>query len=87
MSRLTTEELLSLSVPERIQLAEDLWDSIVMEPESLPLSEEQRMELDRRLEEYHSDPSTGSPWTTVMERIRKRKRYANSSSSPRRKQR
>lgn len=70
MIKLATEELLALSVPERIQLVEDLWDSIAMEPESVPLSEEQRMELDRRLEEYHSDPSAGSPWTTVLERIR-----------------
>lgn len=70
MSKLATEELLALSLPERIQLVEDIWDSIAMEPEAVPLSEEQRMELDRRLDEYNSNPNTGSPWTTVMERIR-----------------
>lgn len=73
MSKFATDELLTLSLPERIQLVEDLWDSIAMEPESLPLSEEQRMELDRRLEEYHNDPSACSPWSTVMERIRNEK--------------
>ena len=39
-----------LSVAERIQLAEDLWDSI---PEStdVPLTDAQKTELDRRLED------------------------------------
>lgn len=73
MSRLVNDDLLSLSVPERIQLVEDLWDSIAMVPESVQLSDEQRVELDRRLDDYHSNPDIGSPWAVVLERIRNRK--------------
>ena len=66
------EDILSLSVSERIQLVQDIWDSIVEVPESVPLTEEQKAELDRRLDAYHKDPSAGSPWSIIQERIRKR---------------
>jgi len=64
---------LSLSVPERIQLVEDIWDSIAAVPEALGLTEEQKAELDRRLEAYHQNPDEGSPWEMVRERIRIRR--------------
>jgi putative addiction module component (TIGR02574 family) len=48
-----------MSVAERIQLAEDIWDSIVAKPESLPLTDAQRQELDRRLEMYAQNPDEG----------------------------
>ena len=55
-------EILELSVPERIQLAEDIWDSLLELPESLSLTEDQKQEIDRRLESYHLNPHQGSPW-------------------------
>ena len=66
----TVADLLELSVAERIQLVEDLWDSIAAVPEALPLSDAQREELDRRLDAYRRDPSAGSPWEEVQRRIR-----------------
>jgi len=72
MKKITTADLLELSVSERIQLVEDLWDSIVAAPESIPLTEEQKQELDRRLDAYHQNPDAGSPWELVRERIRNR---------------
>lgn len=71
MERITIGELLELSISERIQLVEDLWDSIVAVPEAVPLTEPQKEELDRRLDAYHKDPDAGSPWELVRERIRK----------------
>lgn len=73
MGRLATENILDLSIPERIQLVEDIWDSIASVPEALQLSEEQKIELDNRLDAYHADPSSGSPWDIVKERIRSRR--------------
>jgi putative addiction module component (TIGR02574 family) len=70
MSRLARSDILSLSVPERIQLVEDIWDSIAELPEEVPLTEEQKAELDRRLDAYHQDPTGGTPWEEVRERIR-----------------
>ncbi|MFH0907998.1 MAG: addiction module protein [bacterium] len=60
---------MSLSAPERIQRVEDIWDSIAEVPESVPLSDEQKAELDRRLDAYHRNPDEGSPWGMVRERI------------------
>jgi putative addiction module component (TIGR02574 family) len=72
MNKITTANLLALSVSERIQLVEDLWDSIVVVPESVQLTEAQKQELDRRLDAYHKNPDAGSPWEVVRERIRNR---------------
>lgn len=71
MKSITVNDLLELPVSERLQLVEDLWDSIAEVPEAIELSEEQRAELDRRLEAYHDDPESGSPWNEVKERILK----------------
>ncbi len=66
----TFANILELSVAERIQLVEDIWDSIVASPESLPVTEAQRQELDRRLAAYHKSPEGNAPWTEAKQRIR-----------------
>lgn len=66
-------ELLALSVAERLRIAQALWDSIAAAPDSVPITEEQREELDRRLESYRRDPGAGSLWSDVKKRIRRRK--------------
>jgi putative addiction module component (TIGR02574 family) len=66
------DELLKLPVPERLELAMALWDSIA-EPELqdlLPLTEVQKAELDRRLAQHDRDPSRGIPWEEVQRRLR-----------------
>ena len=40
-------KLSELSVAERIQLAEDLWDSVAADTGELPLTDAQRAELER----------------------------------------
>ena len=62
-------DVLELSLPERIQLVEDIWDSIAAAPQPLPLTQAQRDELDRRLEDYRKNPEDGSPWEEVKRRI------------------
>ena len=57
--------VLKLSVVERIQLVEDVWDSIVTIPEAVSLTNKQKEELDRRLKAYHNNPTAGSPWDEV----------------------
>ena len=70
MSTLTKANVLGLSVSERIQLVEDIWDTIAEVPEEVGLTDEQKAELDRRLDAYHRNPDEGSPWGMVRERIR-----------------
>jgi len=72
MSRLAKEDILGLSISERIQLVEDIWDSIAELPEAVILTDDQKRELDNRLEAYHLNPNEGSPWQEVRQRIQKR---------------
>jgi putative addiction module component (TIGR02574 family) len=72
MSTTTVADILELSIPEKIQVVEDIWDSNTAVPESVLLSEEQKMELDRRLQAYHKNPAAGSPWSVVRDRLRMR---------------
>ena len=69
MSKVSLADVLELSLPERIQLVEDIWDSIAAVPQALPLTGAQREELDRRLEDYRQHPEVGSPWDDVKRRI------------------
>ncbi len=62
-------EISQLSVAERIQLAEDLWDSILEHQDQLPLTQVQEQELDRRLDGYQQDPTAGSTWEEVKQRL------------------
>jgi putative addiction module component (TIGR02574 family) len=62
-------DMSELSVAERIQLAEDLWDSILNEQDELPLTDAYKQKLDRRLENYQQDPNAGSSWETVKGRL------------------
>ena len=72
MNAVAKANVLSLSVPERIQLVEDIWDTIAEVPEEVGLSDEQRAEIDRRLDAYQRNPNEGDPWEMVRERIRSR---------------
>lgn len=76
MSRDLREELLRLSVAERLELVQELWDSIAAdcEREPYPLTDEQLQDLERRLAEADADPGGGAPWQEVRERIRHRER-------------
>jgi putative addiction module component (TIGR02574 family) len=64
------EPLFKLSRAERLQLVEDLWDSIVQEDAELSVSEEKRAELRRRKERFLQHPSSGSTWEQVKQRAR-----------------
>ncbi len=55
------EELERLSVPERIALAQALWDSIASKPRP-PLSDAKRAELERRAAEDDERPNEVIPW-------------------------
>ena len=73
MSILAKADVLSLSVAERIQLVEDIWDTVAEVPEEVELTSEQKVELDRRLDAYNQNPDEGAPWEVVRERIRSRR--------------
>ena len=64
--------LRTLPIDERIRLVEDIWDSIAADQVALSLTDEQRDELDRRLDAYESDKLKGREATDVITDIKKR---------------
>lgn len=65
-------KLRELPVEERIKLVEDLWDSIADDRKALPVTPEQRAELDRRLAAYEVDNNFGRPAADVLADVRRR---------------
>ena len=69
MKKITATDTIELSIPERIQLVEDIWDTIATEAEAIELTEDEKRIIDQRLEAYHRNPDLGSPWEDVYKRI------------------
>jgi len=65
---ISRDDILKLSVPERLGLIDTIWDSIADDAD-LPLTDAQRQELDRRLDHYAVNPPPLSSWEEVRARI------------------
>ena len=63
-----------LSPEERLRLIEELWDSLNETPGTVPLTDAQREELDRRLDDLERSGPQGIPWDQVLQQIRSRSR-------------
>lgn len=74
MSKFSAADVLQLPLPERLQLVEDIWNSIADAPEALELTAEDKLLIDQRLEERRRNPGAGSPWEEVYARITSRKK-------------
>lgn len=70
MASVLPAELLKLSPAERIQLAEDLWESIVVEPATLELTDAQRSELERRLARVRDKSAAVVSWDELDAELR-----------------
>ncbi len=73
MSTAPLADLLRLSLAERIQLVEDLWDSVAAEanedPQRLPVAETQLHLVSRRSKAYQKNPDAAVPLEEALERI------------------
>lgn len=74
MSKFSAADTLGLPVAERLQLVEEIWDTIAAAPEALPLSEEDKRLIEERLEARRRDPQAGSSWEEVYARILARRK-------------
>jgi putative addiction module component (TIGR02574 family) len=59
-----------LPVGEQIEYVHALWDRIVAREHEIPMLEEHRAELDRRLAEHDADPDGVRPWSEVQADLR-----------------
>ena len=49
-------EIENLSTPEKILLAEDIWDSVTVDESRVPVPKSHLKELSKRLQSYESNP-------------------------------
>jgi putative addiction module component (TIGR02574 family) len=64
---------LSLNVEDRLQLIEELWDSLAVTPEAIPVTDAQRKELARRRRVHARNPSAAKSWEDVRAKLERRK--------------
>ena len=65
-----TDSYGELSIPERIELLQRLWDELATEPDSIELTDAQRTELERRLEDHRQNPGDGISWESLRTSLR-----------------
>jgi putative addiction module component (TIGR02574 family) len=68
------DALMQLSPSERLDIAENLWDSVhppgsIRPGEQFVLTAEQKAELDRRLDEHARNPERAESWDVVRARL------------------
>ncbi len=69
---LSEREIETLSVEERLSLIERVWDSLSETSTHIPLTDSQREELDRRIDELEQEGPVGVPWEDLPDEIRGR---------------
>ena len=62
-------EFAKLPTAERLNLLGDLWDSIATEADTIPLTDGQKAELDRRLADLEANPNDVEDWNVVRARL------------------
>ncbi|BAZ28547.1 addiction module component [Cylindrospermum sp. NIES-4074] len=69
MENLLPHNISQLSIAEKIQLVQDIWDSITLDADDVTISDAQKQELDRRLELYYQNPQQVSTWEEVKQKF------------------
>jgi len=62
---MSINEILKLSVSERILLVETIWDSIESDSKNIPVTDEQMQIVEKRLADYKKNPSKVKSWDKV----------------------
>jgi putative addiction module component (TIGR02574 family) len=65
------DEILKLPPAERLELVEEVWDSLAASPDSVPVPEWHKAELDRILD--HPLPEPSLTWEEVQAKLRRPK--------------
>ena len=65
MSRVALEQILDLPAAERVEIAQQIWESVFEHPEAVLLTKGQKEELERRWRAFEQNPDEGEPWDDV----------------------
>jgi putative addiction module component (TIGR02574 family) len=72
VTNLNQTSVFELSISEKLQLVEDLWDDIAADEGSIPVTDWQKAELARRKANLQANPGSGLSWDEVKRRVRSR---------------
>ncbi len=67
----TIEEIKKLSISEKILIVEEIWDDIANSNNYPELSENQQVELNKRIDAYHFNPTKGRTWDEIINNFNK----------------
>jgi putative addiction module component (TIGR02574 family) len=65
MSRASLDQILQLPTAERVEIAQEIWESVFEHPEGVALTNAQKQELERRWQAFEQNPDEGEPWEDV----------------------
>src|SRR5437016_2431620 len=68
MSRVPPE-IFDLPSAVRVEIAQELWESVIEHPETLSLTAAQKNELERRWRAFEQNPDDGKPWEELKKSI------------------
>lgn len=63
-------EIAKLTPEQRLQLLEQIRESLAATPDTVPVTSAQREELSRRLDELDREGAVGIPWEEVLRKLR-----------------
>lgn len=66
------EQISGLNLSEKLLLVEEIWDSIAASSSALPMPEWQKIELERRYEDYRQGTVQLHDWQAVHESLREK---------------
>ncbi|HEV8434775.1 MAG TPA: addiction module protein [Thermoanaerobaculia bacterium] len=69
MSRTPIEEILQLPADDRVQIAQQIWESVAEHPEEVTLTAAQREELERRWKAMQESPDAGEDWEAFRAKL------------------
>lgn len=68
----TLKDITSLSIEDRIDLVQAIWDSIAAEQAYPDLTEAQQQEIDRRIADHEANPDNVLTWEEIKASLKKR---------------
>lgn len=66
------EQINQLSLAEKIELVEELWDAIAAEAAMQPVSETVKAEMSRRWAAHRANPDSAIPWEVAKAHLENR---------------
>ena len=69
MNRAPLDQILDLPAADRVEIVQEIWESLFAHPQAVPVTKAQKDELERRWRAFQSDPDAGEPWEDVKKSL------------------